>query len=294
MGTAVAPSQTPSEDSFKGHSSDAAVARQGTSPGSGPSQAADAQAPADRASEASSDRASDKASDRASDTASDRASDQASQTASDKVSDRASGTAPDRASERATDRASDKGTQVLSSPAGDQQTSDPQAFSLPVVGSDDTASVQQADSAKAQQAGMQAPSPDSQRQPISTEASLSQRGESESLSQKSLHTSGQVLPSLTGAQADGTAASVAAPQESGLFKEPHSAPEATTSRDQQLQAAALEGTAASSQAAVNAGLSLPTPRSGAEQRHLSLKVWLGCMFSPSGVCLAVLSSCILL
>lgn len=273
---------------MKGQSRNAAGAQRGTSSGSGLNQAADAQAASDRASESASDRASDKVPDRASDKASGRAS----QTASDKASDRASDTAldraPDRASERATDRASDKasarapgrvsGTHVLSSAAATPQTSDQQAFALPVAGPEDTAQVQQADTDKVQQAGMQAPSPRAQQcSAIPTKASLSQHGDSEPPSQKSLHISGQAPPSLTGAQANGMATSVAAPQGSGLFKEPDSAPEATASRDEQLQAAALEGTAASSQAAVNAGLSLPTPRSGTEQHHLSQQVLLACM-----------------
>lgn len=137
---------------------------------------------------------------------------------------------------------------------------------MPAAAPEGTAQLQQAATDKVQQAGMQAASPDTQRQPAPTKASVSQRGASEPPNQKNL-TSGQASPILTGAQANSSAASVAVPQGSGLFKEPHSAPEAAASRDQQLQAAALEGTAASSQAAVNAGLSLPTPRSGTEQHH---------------------------
>ena len=299
MGTGVAPSQTLSEDSFKGQSSDAADARQGTSPGSGLSQTADVQAPSVRPSETDSDRASDKVPNRASDEAPDRAADRASDKASDRASNTASDKALDRPSDRTSDRASDRasvkvsGPQALSSAAAAQQTSDQPDFALPVPGPEDTAQVQQAVTDKVQQASMQAASPDAQQQPIPTKVFLSQHNDPEPPSQKS-PTSGQAPPSLTGAQANGSAASVAAPQGSGLFKEPHSAPEAAASRDQQLQAAALEGTAASSQAAVNAGLSLPTPRSGTGQHHPPLQLWLGCMFSPNGVYCTVFSSCILL
>lgn len=157
--------------------------------------------------------------------------------------------------------------------AAAQQASEQQASALPVVVPDGTAQVQQAGTVEAQHASRHAALPDAQLQSVPTKASLSQRGGCEASVQSSVHMNGQAPPSL----ANGTAASVATAQGSGVPREPHVAPLAATSRDQQLQAAALEGTSASSQAAVNAGLSLPTPRSGTERDQVLLEVQHGCM-----------------
>ena len=150
---------------------------------------------------------------------------------------------------------------------------------MPVVMPEGTAQAQQAGTDKMQQASTH----EAHQQPVRTKASPSQHGDSEPPIHKTVHMNGQALPSLPGAQANGPAADVSAAQGSGLSKEPHAAPQAATTRDEQLQAAALEGTAAASQTAVNAGLSLPTPRSGTERHQLSLEVWHGCMFMPLGI-----------
>ena len=230
----------PSEPTSHGQSSTAADARRGTASGSGLSQAVDGRA------------------------ASDNVSERASHRASDRVSDRGSGRASDRASDKAAERAIDTQVPSPAATAAAQQASEQQASAMIGVVPNSTAQVQQAGTDKAQGASMHAALPDAQLQPVQTEASLSQRGDSEPPIQKSVHTNSQAPPSLPGAQANGTPAAPG----SGLSKEPHAASQAATSRDQQLQAAALEGRMASSQAAVNAGLSLPTPRSGTKQHNL--------------------------
>lgn len=252
MGTAAVLSQMPSEPTLHRQSNTAADACRDTASGSGLSQAADGQAGSDRASERASDRASDRDSDRGSGRASDRASHKASERASDRASDKASG------------------TQVPwpAVTAAAQQASEQQPSALPGVVPDGAAQVQQAGTDKAQQASMHAALPDAQPQPVPTKATLGQIGGSEPPIRNSVRMNGQAPPCLPRAHANGTAASMAATQGPSLSKEPHAASQAAVSRDQQLQAAALGGTAASSQAAVHAGLSLPTPRSGTEQHRL--------------------------
>ena len=149
-----------------------------------------------------------------------------------------------------------------SAAAATQPASEQQASAVPVVVTDESATVQQAPSDKVQQASMHAvPS----TAPTPTEPLASGRGDSEPATKSSLHMNGRAPPSLPAAQPNGIAVSSAAAQGAGLSKEPRVATVTAASRDHQLQAAALEGTTATSQAAADAGLSLPIPRSGTEQ-----------------------------
>lgn len=198
------------------------------------------------------------------------------------ASGRASDTATDKASGIASDNASGTQAPPPAATAAAEQASEQQASALPVV-PDGTAQVQQAGTDKVQQASRHAALLNAQLQPVPAKASLSQRGGSMPQTQNSMHLNGQAPPSLPGAEADGTAANEAAAQGSRLSKEPLAAPQAAMSSNEQLQAAALESTTASSQAAVKAGLSLPTPRSGTERHQLALEVWHGCMFRPTAL-----------
>lgn len=142
---------------------------------------------------------------------------------------------------------------AASVPAG-HSASDQQAGSLPGVLTSDTPEVQQASLGKVQAASMHAAAPDAQLQPS---PSAKQRGYT-------------APPSLAGAHTNGTAVTSAAALGAGLSNEPHSDATTAAFRDEQLQAAALEGTTIISEAAANAGLSLPTPRSGIAQHQLGL------------------------
>lgn len=154
---------------------------------------------------------------------------------------------------------------AASAVAGGQSATEQPGGHLPNGRTDKPAQVQQAEFNDLQAASMPAAPPAALLQPS---PAATQPGYSAPASQAGVPRNGQGPASLSGARTNGVAVSSAAAQMAGVSTEPHLAAATAASRDHQLQAAALEGTATKSQAAISAGLSLVTPRSGKSNINL--------------------------